>query len=81
MHLEGALLGGLLLSNWSVYGRSFYYTFLLPKLGAGHGLTFTLSALTKGPVLMFIPLVSGFWSGGGIFLRGLSLTGIALNTL
>jgi hypothetical protein len=37
-----------------------------------------LSALTKGLVLMFMPLVSVFWSGGGMFLRGLSLPGLPL---
>ena len=54
--------------------------FLPSKLGADHGLTFKLSALTKGPVLMCIPLCVSLFRGG-IFLRGLRLSVLALNTL
>jgi hypothetical protein len=48
----------------AVYGRSICYTFLPSKLGADHGLPFKLSALTKGPVLMSVPLCMFFVRGG-----------------
>jgi hypothetical protein len=64
----------------AVYGLSICCTFLPSKLGALHGLPFKLSALTKGPVLMCIPLCLSLFRGG-IFLRGLRQSVLALNTL